>query len=165
MQCSDRAILAERRSQKKIHSKDFWFRSIWIDLHQALTIDRASSRDRAPVGLVRCVCKDDQIKVPNAPVKFKLSNIHAFVPVWMAPSILKNFRLIAEQSSPLSDLGRLDYREGCFAITPKEGQTGKTLCGIQVHLSDDNLVEFPDRGWPAIEVWAEQGLLKPDAWI
>ena len=32
-----------------------------------------------------------------------------------------------------------------------------------MHLSDDNLVEFPHRGWPAIEVWAEQGLLKPDA--
>ena len=147
-----------------LRTKDFWFRSIWIDLHQALTIDRASSRDRAPVGLVRCVCKDDQIKGPNAPVKFKLSNIHAFVPIWMAPSILKNFRLIAEQSSPLSDLGRLDYREGWFAITPKEGQTGETLCGLQVHLSDDNLVEFSHRGWPAIEVWAEQGLLKPDAW-
>ena len=36
-----------------LHTKDFWFRSIWIDLHQALTIDRASSRDRAPIGLVR----------------------------------------------------------------------------------------------------------------
>ena len=130
-----------------LHTKDFWFRSIWIDLHQALTIDRASSRDRAPVGLVRCVCKDDQIKGPNAPVKFKLSNIHAFVPIWMAPSILKNFRLIAAQCSPLSDLGRLDYREGWFAITPKEGQTGETLCGLQVHLSDDNLVEFSHRNW------------------
>ena len=52
-----------------LHTKDFWFRSIWIDLHQALTIDRASSRDRAPVGLVRCVCKDDQVKGPNAPIK------------------------------------------------------------------------------------------------
>ena len=50
----------------------------------------------------------------------------------MAPSILKNFRLIAAQSSPLSDLGQLDYREGWFAIMPKEGQTGETLCGIQV---------------------------------
>ena len=141
-----------------LHTKGFWFRLIWIDLHQSLTIDWASSRDRAPVGLVRCVCKDDQIKGPNAPVKFKLSNIHAFVPIWMAPSILKNFRLIAEQSSFLSDLGRLDYRKGWFAMT------GETLCGLQVHLSDDNLVEFSHCGWPAIEVWAERGLLKPDAW-
>ena len=45
-----------------LHTKDFWFRSIWIDLHQALTIDRESSRDRAPIGLVRCICKDDHVK-------------------------------------------------------------------------------------------------------
>ena len=147
-----------------LHTKDFWFRSIWIDLHQALTIDRASSRDRAPIGLVRCICKDDYVKGKHAHVKFKLSNIHAFVPVWMAPMMLKNFRLIAAQSSPVSPLGQLDYREGWFAIIPKEGQPGETLCGIQVHLNDKSLAEFPNRDWPAIEHWAEKGLLKPDVW-
>ena len=101
-----------------LHTKDFWFRSIWIDLHQALTIDRESSRDRAPIGLVRCICKDDYVKGKHTHVKFKLSNIHAFVPVWMAPMMLKNFRLIAAQSSPVSPLGQLDYREGWFAIVP-----------------------------------------------
>ena len=55
-----------------LHTKDFWFRSIWIDLHQALTIDRESSRDRAPIGLVRCICKDDYKKGQHAHVKFKL---------------------------------------------------------------------------------------------
>ena len=156
----------ERKSLNScfLHSKDFWFRSIWIDLHQALTIDRESSRDRAPIGLVRCVCKDDQVKGPHAPVKFKLSNVHAFVPIWMAPTMLRNFRLIAAQSSPLSTLGQLDYREGWLAIVPKEGEPGETLCGIQAHLSDKYLAEFPNRDWPAIEHWAEQGLLKPDVW-
>ena len=147
-----------------LHTKDFWFRSIWIDLHQALTIDRESSRDRAPVGLVRCICKDDYVKGKHTHVKFKLSNIHAFVPVWMAPMMLKNFRLIAAQSSPVSPLGQLDYREGWFAIVPKEGQPGERLCGIQVHLTDKSLAEFPNRDWPAIEHWAERGLLKPDVW-
>ena len=75
--------------------------------------------------------------------------------------MLKNFRLIAAQSSPVSPLGQLDYREGWFAIIPKEGQP--TLCGIQVHLNDKSLAEFPNRDWPAIEHWAEKGLLKPDA--
>ena len=144
--------------------KDFWFRSIWIDLRQALTIDRECSQDRAPVGLIRCICKDDQVKGPNAPVKFKLSNIHAFVPIWMAPTMLRNLRLIAAQSSPLSELGQLDYREGWFAIVPKEGETGESLCGIPVRLSDINLATFPNRGWPAMEHWAERGLLKPDVW-
>ena len=113
-----------------LHTKDFWCRSIWIDLHQALTIDRESSRDRAPIGLVRCICKDDYVKGKHAHVKFKLSNIHAFVPVWMAPMMLKNFRLIAAQSSPVSPLGQLN---------------------------DKSLAEFPNRDWPAIEHWAEKG--------
>ena len=77
---------------------------------------------------------------------------------------VKNFRLIAAQSSPVSPLGQLDYREGWFPIIPKEGQPGETLCGIQVHLNDKSLAEFPNRDWPAIEHWAEKGLLKPDVW-
>ena len=82
----------------------------------------------------------------------------------MAPMMLRNYRLIAAQSSPVSPLGQLDYREGWFAIIPKEGQPGETLCGIQVHLNDKSLAEFPNRDWPAIEHWAEKGLLKPDVW-
>ena len=78
--------------------------------------------------------------------------------------MLRNFRLVAAQSSPVSRLGQLDYREGWFAIIPKEGQPGETLCGIQVHLNDKSLAEFPNRDWPAIEHWAERGLLKPDVW-
>ena len=101
-------------------------------------------------------------KGQHAHVKFKLSNIHAFVPVWMAPMMLRNFRLVAAQSSPVSPLGQLDYREGWFAIIPREGQPGETLCGLQVHLNDKSLAEFPNRDWPAIEHWAERGLLKPD---
>ena len=78
--------------------------------------------------------------------------------------MLRNFRLIAAQSLPLSLLGQLDYREGWFAIIPKEGEPGETLCGIQAHLSDKSLAEFPNRDWPAIKYWAERGLLKPDVW-
>ena len=73
--------------------------------------------------------------------------------------MLKNFRLIAAQSSPVSPIGQLDYREGWFAIIPKEGQPGETLCGIQVHLNDKSLAEFPNRDWPAIEHWAENFFL------
>ena len=78
--------------------------------------------------------------------------------------MLRNFRLVAAQSSPVSPLGQLDYREGWFAIIPKEDQPGETLCGLQVHLNDKSLAEFPNRDWPAIEQWAERGLLKPDVW-
>ena len=57
------------RTIARMHTKDFWFRSIWIDLHQAFTIDRESSRDRAPIGLVRCICKDDYVKGKHTQVK------------------------------------------------------------------------------------------------
>ena len=61
-------------------------------------------------------------------------------------------------------LDKLISREGWFAIIPREGQPGETLCGLQVHLNDKSLAEFPNRDWPAIEHWAERGLLKPDVW-
>ena len=76
----------------------------------------------------------------------------------MASTMLRNFCLIAAQSLLLSLLGQLDNREGWFAIVPKEGEPGETLCGIQAHLSDKSLAEFSNRDWPAIEYWAESGL-------
>ena len=36
-----------------LHEKDYWFRTIWQDLHLAATLDHVKSRDRPPVGLVR----------------------------------------------------------------------------------------------------------------
>ena len=51
--------------------------------------------------------------------------------------------------------------------TASRGSTpprGESLCGIQVHMSDINLATFPNRGWPAIEHWAERAPLKPDVW-
>ena len=41
--------------------------------------------------------------------------------------MLRNFRLVAAQSSPVSPLGQLDYREGWFAIWPMPvGQIGNS---------------------------------------
>ena len=53
------------------------------------------------------------------------------------------FGSFAAQSSPLSKVGQLDYREGWFAVVPNEGEPGESLCGIQVHLSDNNPARFP----------------------
>ena len=36
--------------------------------------------------------------------------------------------------------------------------------GMPVHLNDKSFAEFPNWDWPAIEHWAERGLLKPDVW-
>ena len=71
-----------------LHEKDYWFRAIWQDLHLAATLDRVESRDRPPVGLVRCICKDARSRGEEGtgswtPVKLGVSNVHIFVPIWM----------------------------------------------------------------------------------
>ena len=109
-----------------LHEKDFWLRSIWIDLRQAISIDRKSSRDRAPVGLVRCICKDEQVKGPNAPIKLKISNIQVFVPIWMAPTMLRNLRIIAVQSTdPLCQDNSTIERAGLPLFQKKEKQESR----------------------------------------
>ena len=42
-----------------LHEKDFWFKQIWVDLHQTMVLDRQGSYTRPVIGLVRCVCKDE----------------------------------------------------------------------------------------------------------
>ena len=42
-----------------LHEKDFWFKQIWVDLHQTMVLDREGSYTRPVLGLVRCVCKDE----------------------------------------------------------------------------------------------------------
>ena len=37
-----------------LYEKDYWFKTIWQDTHLAATLDRVKSRERRPVGLVRC---------------------------------------------------------------------------------------------------------------
>ena len=63
------------------HEKDYWFKAIWQDIHFAATLDRVKSRDRPPVGLVRCICKDDRSRGQEntgtwSPVKLSVSNVH-----------------------------------------------------------------------------------------
>ena len=53
----------------------------WQDIHLAATLDRVKSRDRPPVGLVRCICKDARSRGEEGtgtwtPVKLSVSNVH-----------------------------------------------------------------------------------------
>ena len=36
-----------------LHDKDFWFKQIWIDVHQAMVLDREGSYNGPVIGLVR----------------------------------------------------------------------------------------------------------------
>ena len=100
-----------------LHEKDYWFRAIWQDLHLAATLDRVKSRDRPPVGLVRCICKDARSRGEEGtgswtPVKLGVSNVHIFVPIWMIPEPVRHVRLLASRDIPPKTKGWVEYKEG-----------------------------------------------------
>ena len=71
----------------------FSFKQIWVDLHQTMLLDRQGSYTRPVLGLVRCVCKDETEQTGrSSPIKMRISNLHFFAPIWMAQSIVHNFR-------------------------------------------------------------------------
>ena len=76
-----------------LHDKDFWFKQIWVDLHQTMVLDRQGSYTRPVIGLVRCVCKDETEQTGrSSPIKMRICNLHFFAPIWMAQPIVHNFR-------------------------------------------------------------------------
>lgn len=147
-----------------LHDKDYWFRTIWIDIHQAITLDRDQSRDRAPVGLVRCVCKDEGARGESATAKLTLSNVQVFVPIWMATPIVRNLRVLRAVNEP-KQTGGIDYKEGWFDVQDFATTTGGSLCGMQIHLNDFLLDNFNHLHYPAIRHFAAVGLVKPELWV
>ena len=76
-----------------LHDKNFWFKQIWVDLHQTMVLDRQGSYTRPVIGLVRCVCKDETEQTGrSSPIKMRICNLHFFAPIWMAQPIVHNFR-------------------------------------------------------------------------
>ena len=72
-----------------LHDKDFWFKQIWVDLHQTMVLDRQGSYTRPVIGLVRCVCKDETDQIGrSSPIKMRICNLHFFAPIWMAQPIV-----------------------------------------------------------------------------
>ena len=59
-----------------LHEKDFWFKQIWVDLHQTMVLDREGSYTRPVLGLVRCVCKDETEQTGRtSPIKMRICNL------------------------------------------------------------------------------------------
>ena len=97
-----------------LHEKDFWFKQIWVDLHQTMVLDREGSYTRPVLGLVRCVCKDETEQTGRTiPIKMRICNLHFFAPIWMAQSVVLFFflRLPTGQYGPVSQLSRSE--ESC----------------------------------------------------
>ena len=98
-----------------LHEKDFWFKEIWVDLHQTMVLDREGSYTRPVLGLVRCVCKDETDQTGRtSPIKMRICNLHFFAPIWMAQSVVHNFRRMSMANLKPRESGYILYKEGWY---------------------------------------------------
>ena len=140
-----------------------------LDGYPSATLDRVKSRNRPPVGLVRCICKDERSKGQEAtgaysPVKLSVSNVHIFIPIWMIPDTVRHARLLASRDVLPKTRGYVDYKEGWFEIRRPEATAESTLCGMQIHYNDQYIDKFRPEEWSLIERFAQEGLLKQEVW-
>lgn len=154
-----------------LHDKDYWFKQIWIDLHQATVLDRTGSGDRPPVGLVRCVCKNEKAKSGrDSAIKLRVSNVHFFVPVWMAPAIVRNFRMLKRSGAPTPGMrGALECKETWFVYQRKPATDGgslghESLDCLRLIVNDKYIHRFPKEDYPAIEHFAAAGVVNAQTW-
>ena len=153
-----------------LHDKDFWFKQIWVDLHQTMVLDRQGSYTRSVIGLVRCVCKDETEQTGRAsPIKMRICNLHFFAPIWMAQPIVRNFRRMSMADLKPRQLGFFDYKEGWHEWDGKgkheeEAFAGHTMGCIRLMVNDNNVEPFHYHNWRPIEHFAAQGVIKDSIW-
>ena len=153
-----------------LHEKDFWFKQIWVDLHQTMVLDRQGSYIRPIIGLARCVCKDEHDKKGrSSPIKLRVCNLHFFAPIWMAQPIAQNFRRMSMADLEPRQPGYFDYKEGWYEWDgqgkhEEECFAGQTMGCIQLIISDNNVEQFHYQGWGPIEYFAAQGVIKDSIW-
>ena len=111
-----------------LRDKDFWFKQIWVDLHQTMVLDRQGSYTRPVIGLVRCVCKDETEQTGrSSPIKMRICNLHFFAPIWMAQPIVHNFRRMSMADLKPRQRDSLTIRNGGMRRTGKENMKKKHL--------------------------------------
>ena len=151
-----------------LHDKDFWFKQIWVDLRQTMVLDRQGSYIR--IGLVRCVCKDDQEKDGRATtIKLRICNLHFFAPIWMAQPIVHNFRIMSMADLGPRQPGYFDYKEGWYEWDgqgkhEEECFEGKTMGCIRLIISDNNAEQLHYKNWGPIEYFVSKGVMKDSVW-
>ena len=154
-----------------LHDKDFWFKQIWVDLHQTMVLDRQVSYTRPVIGLVRCVCKDETEQTGRAsPIKMRICNLHFFAPIWMAQPIVHNFRRMSMADLKPREPGFFDYKEGWHEWDGKgkheeEAFAGHTMGCIRLMVTDNNVEPFHYHNWGPIEHFAVQGVIKDSIWL
>ena len=153
-----------------LHDKDFWFKQIWVDLHQTMVLDRQESYTRPVLNLVRCVCKNETEQTGRtSPIKMRICNLHFFASIWMAQSVVHNFRRMSMADLKPRELGYIVYKEGWYEWDGRgkheeEVFAGHTLGCIRLMVTDNNIEPFHWQDWEPIEHFAARGVIKDAIW-
>ena len=82
-----------------------------------MVLDREGSYTRPVLGLVRCVRKDETEQTGRtSPIKMRICNLHFFAPIWMAQSVVHNFRRMSTADLKPREPGHILYKEGFFFV-------------------------------------------------
>ena len=82
----------------------------------------------------------------------------------MIPEPVRHVRLIASRDVPPKTKGWVEYKEGWFEIKRSDTTAESTLCGMQIHVGDQHIDQFPTEDWQLIERFAQEGILKQEVW-
>ena len=150
-----------------LHDKDFWFKQIWVDLHQTMVLDRQGSYTRPVIGLVRCVCKDETEQTGRSS---PLERLGGFAPIWMAQPIAHNFRRMSMADLKPREPGFINYKEGWYEWDGRgkheeEAFAGHTMGCVRLMVTDNNVEPFHYHNWRPIEHFAAQGVIKDSIWL
>ena len=113
-----------------------------------MVLDRQGSYTRPVIGLLRCVCKGETEQTGrSSPIKMRICNLHFFAPIWMAQSIVHNFRRMSMAELKSRQPGFFDYKEGWYEWDGKgkheeESFAGHTMGCIRLMITDNNVEQF-----------------------
>ena len=135
-----------------------------------MVLDREGSYTRPVLGLVRCVCKDETEQTGRtSPIKMRICNLHFFAPIWMAQSVVHNFRRMSMADLKPREPGYILYKEGWHewdgrGKQEEEAFAGHTLGCIRLMVTDNNIEPFHWQDWEPIAHFAAQGVIKDSIW-
>ena len=99
----------------------------------------------------------------------RICNLHFFAPIWMAQSILHNFRRISMAALKPREPGFFDYKEGWYKWDGKgkheeETFSGHTMGCVRLMITHNNVEPFHYHNWGPIEHFASHSVMKDSIW-
>ena len=107
--------------------------------------------------------------IANPIGKRSMKGKHFFAPIWMAQSVVHNFRRMSMADLKPREPGYILYKEGWHewdgrGKQEEEAFAGHTLGCIRLMVTDNNIEPFHWQDWEPIEHFAAQGVIKDSIW-